>query len=98
MPEALWQIAAELSKHSYVGHISNLKKRVATGDLSEKDRNILQWVITTVIFLSRILEAKKTSIKRLCQMLFGSKSEKASKVLSSSKKNSDKSDKNPPDY
>jgi hypothetical protein len=64
MPEALWQIAAELSKHSYVGHISNLKKRVATGDLSEKDRNILQWVITTVIFLSRILEAKKTSIKR----------------------------------
>jgi transposase len=76
--------------------LSDLKKRVATGDLSEKDRDILQRVITAFIFLSRILEAKKTSIKRLRKMLFGSKSEKASKVLSSSKKDSDKSDQDPP--
>ncbi len=76
--------------------LSDLKKRVADNDLSEKDRDILQRVITALIFLSRILEAKNTSIKRLRKILFGSKSEKASKVLSSSKENSDKSDQDPP--
>ncbi len=76
--------------------LSDLKDRVATGDLSEKDRDILQRVITAYIFLSRLLEAKKTSIKRLRKLLFGSKSEKASKVLCSSKEDSDKSDQDPP--
>ncbi len=77
--------------------LSDLKDRVATGDLSEKDRDILQRVISAYIFVSRILEAKKTSIKRLRKLLFGSKSEKASKVLSSSKQDRDKSDQEPPD-
>jgi transposase len=77
--------------------LSDLKKRVANGDLSEKDRDILQRVITTFIFISRILEAKKASIKRLRKMLFGNKSEKASTVLSSTEEDSDKSDQDPPD-
>jgi hypothetical protein len=77
--------------------LSDLKKRVAGGDLSEKDRDILQRVITAFIFLSKILAAKNTTIKRLRKMLFGNKSEKASKVLSSSEKDSNKSDQDPPD-
>lgn len=77
--------------------LSDLKKRVAGSDLSEKDRDILQRVITAFIFMSKILAAKNTTIKRLRKMLFGNKSEKASKVLSSSEKDSDKSDQDPPD-
>jgi transposase len=77
--------------------LSDLKQRVAGSDLSEKDRDILQRVITAFIFISKILEAKKTSIKRLRKMLFGDKSEKACKVLSSSKQDSDKSDQDPPE-
>lgn len=77
--------------------LSDLKERVAAGDLSEEDRNMLQRVITTFIFLSGILKTKNTTIKRLRKLLFGSKSEKASKVLKSTKKDSDKSDRDPPD-
>jgi transposase len=77
--------------------LSDLKKRVATGDLSEKDQDILQRVITAFIYLSRILETKNTTIKRLRRLLFGSKSEKASDVLKSPRKNSDKSGQDPPD-
>lgn len=77
--------------------LSDLKDRVATGDLTEKDRDILQRVITAYIFLSRILAGKNATVKRLRKILFGSKSEKASKVLSSSKEDSDKSDQDPPD-
>lgn len=77
--------------------LSDLKKKVGDSNLSEKDRDILQRVITSFIFISRILEAKKTSLKRLRKILFGSKSEKACKVLPSSKDDSDKSDQDPPD-
>jgi transposase len=77
--------------------LSDLKERVASGELSEKDRDILQGVITSFIFLSKILAAKNATVKRLRKMLFGSKSEKASKVIPSSKKDSKKSDQDPPD-
>jgi transposase len=77
--------------------LSDLKERVASGELSKKDRDILQRVITSFIFLSKILAAKNATVKRLRKMLFGSKSEKASKVLSFSKEDDDKSDQDPPD-
>lgn len=77
--------------------LSDLKERVANGELSEKDRDILQRIITSFIFLSKILAAKNATVKRLRKMLFGDKSEKASKVLPSSKEDSDKSDQDPPD-
>ncbi len=77
--------------------LSDLKERVDSGELSEKDRDILQWVITSFILLSKILATKNATVKRLRKMLFGSKSEKASKILSSSKEDSDKSDQDPPD-
>ena len=60
--------------------LSALKERVASGAIQEGDREILQRVITALIFLSRLLEAKNTSIKRLRKMLFGSKTEKASEI------------------
>ncbi len=77
--------------------LSALKQRVAAGTLMEGDSEILQRVITALIFLSRILEVKNTSIKRLRNMLFGSKTEKASKVLNTPEEKDAGSDKDPPD-
>ncbi len=56
--------------------LSALKQRVAAGKLLEGDGEILQRVISALIFLSKVLEVKNTSIKRLRKMLFGNKSEK----------------------
>ena len=77
--------------------LSALKQRVAAGTLLEGDSEILQRVINALIFLSRILEAKNTSIKRLRKMLFGGKTEKASNILDTPEENGVESDKDPPD-
>jgi len=44
--------------------MQELKERVAAGALQEGDHKILEAVITTYLFFSRLLEAKNTSIKR----------------------------------
>jgi transposase len=75
--------------------LSALKQRVAAGTLVKGDGELLQRVIATVIFLSRILELKNTSIKRLRQLLFGAKTEKASKILDPPEEK--ETDKDPPD-
>jgi transposase len=80
-----------------IRELSDLKESVATGQLSEKDRNILQRVITAYILLCRTLEARRTSLKRLRKLVFGSKSEKTSKVLPETKPEEDPSDQDPPD-
>ncbi len=49
--------------------------------LSDGDYRIIKAIVDTYIFLHRILEQKTTSIKRLRQMIFGSKSEKTKDVL-----------------
>jgi transposase len=80
--------------------LSALEQRLASGRLAKGDSEILQGVISAVIFLSKLLQAKNTSIKRLRKMLFGDKSEKASNVLGKSDENdagSGKDNDQPPD-
>ena len=66
--------------------MQDLKERVAAGALQEGDHKILEAVITTYLFFSKLLEAKNTSIKRLRRLLFGNKTEKAEKVLDNADK------------
>ena len=77
--------------------MQELKERVAAGALQEGDHKILEAVITTYLFFSKLLEAKNTSIKRLRRLLFGNKTEKAEKVLDNADKKSSDSDEPPPD-
>ncbi|MCG8565599.1 MAG: IS66 family transposase [Desulfobacterales bacterium] len=76
--------------------LSALRQRVASGTLAEGDSEILQRVITAFIFVSRLLEAKNTSIRRLRKMLFGSGTEKASNVLDTREEEDGGSDDGPP--
>lgn len=78
--------------------LSALQQRLSSGRLEKGDNEILSGVISAVIFMSKLLQAKKTSIQRLRKMLFGDKTEKASKLLG--KPDEDESDKDndqPPD-
>ena len=78
--------------------LQDLMQRVEAGALREGDHKILQAVITTYLYFAKLLEAKNTSIKRLRRLLFGSKTEKADKVLDKSdKKNSDSDEPSPDD-
>jgi transposase len=80
--------------------LSALQQRLSSGRLEKGDNEILSRVITAVIFLSKLLQAKNTSIKRLRKMLFGDKTEKASNVLDKSDESdagSDKDDDQGPD-
>lgn len=70
-----------------------LQQRLSSGRLEQGDNEILSGVITAIISLSKLLQAKNTSIKRLRKMLFGNKTEKASTVLD---KSDDKDDDQPP--
>jgi transposase len=58
-----------------------LLKRVASSPLSEKDCEIIKGMVETILVLSRALEEKVTSIKRLLRMLFGIKTEKSKNIL-----------------
>ncbi len=64
--------------------LSALQQRLSSGRLAKGDNEMIQGVITAVIFLGKILQARNTSIKRLRKMLFGDKTEKASNVLGKS--------------
>jgi transposase len=59
----------------------NLLKRAAANSLSEKDCEIIKGMVETILVLSRALEEKVTSIKRLLRMLFGIKTEKSKNIL-----------------
>ena len=59
----------------------DLLKRVAASPLSEKDCEIIKGMVETILVLSRALEQKVTSIKRLLKMLFGIKTEKSKDIL-----------------
>ncbi len=73
--------------------LSSLQQRLSSGRLEKGDNEILSGIINTVIFMSKILQAKNTSIKRLRKMLFGDKTEKSSKVLGKTDKDDTESDK-----
>jgi transposase len=59
----------------------DLLKRATTNSLSEKDCEIIKGMVETILVLSRALEEKVTSIKRLLRMLFGIKTEKSKNIL-----------------
>ena len=63
-----------------------LRRRVATRSLNEADYLIIEGMIETVIFLSRALEEKDVSIKRLMRMVFGVSTESSKNVLGGSRK------------
>jgi hypothetical protein len=73
--------------------LSALQQRLSSGRLEKGDNEILSGVISAVIFMSKLLQAKKTSIKRLRKMLFGDKTEKASKVFGKPDEDDAESDK-----
>ena len=70
-----------------------LQQRLSNGRLEKGDNEILSGMISTVIFMSKLLQAKNTSIKRFRKMLFGDKTEKASKVLGKPDEDDAESDK-----
>jgi transposase len=62
-----------------------LRRRVAERSLEEADYLIIDGMIETIIFLSRVIEEKKVSIKRLLQRIFGIKTESSKNVLGKAK-------------
>ena len=56
-------------------------ERAGAGPLGVEDREKLQAVVETLVFLTRELESKGTSIQRLRKLLFGASTEKTSRVL-----------------
>ena len=60
--------------------LEELLKRLKSRDLKPEDYELLEGMAETWEFLCTSLEQKKLSIKRLQQILFGSKSEKSEKI------------------
>lgn len=77
--------------------LSVLKERVAASNLEKGDSELLQRLIAAYLYVVKLLEAKNTTIKRLRRLFFGSKSEKASKILDPPEEKEAGSDKDPPD-
>jgi len=71
-----------------------LLKRAAANILSEKDCEVIKGMVETILALSRALEEKVTSLKRLLRMLFGIKTEKSKDVLKNSETNEEESSEN----
>jgi hypothetical protein len=61
--------------------LDSLTQRIKRRSLEPADYETLQVVIDTVIFLSRTLQRKAASIKRLLRMIFGASTERTSEVL-----------------
>jgi len=61
--------------------LEELLQRVQTGSLKDDDYEIIKGMADTIIFLGNAVDNKSTSIKRLLKLLFGSGTEKTSKVL-----------------
>lgn len=80
--------------------LSALQQRLTDGRRAKGDNEMIRQAITAVIYLSKLLQDKNSSIKRLRKMLFGDKTEKASNVLDKSDESdagSDKDDDQGPD-
>ncbi|MBU0767417.1 IS66 family transposase [Patescibacteria group bacterium] len=83
--------------------VDALLKRVETGSLQDGDYQIIKAMVETIHLLSRSVDQKATSIKRLLRMLFGERTEKLKDVIktkdpsakpgTSSEDTSDKKDK-----
>jgi transposase len=67
-----------------------LIQRVEDGTLTDKDREIIKAMAETISILSHAMDEKTASIKRLLKMIFGSSTEKTSKVLNNKEKDSSK--------
>ena len=67
--------------------LEELLKRLKSRDLKPEDYELLEGMAETWQFLCSSLEQKKLSIKRLQQILFGSKSEKSEKIWAQGEKN-----------
>jgi len=67
--------------------LEELLKRLKSRDLKPEDYELLEGMAETWEFLCTSLEQKKLSIKRLQQILFGSKSEKSEKISAQVEKN-----------
>lgn len=60
--------------------VDALLKRVKNGALLETDYEIIAAMVETISLLSNAVDAKSTSIKRLLKIIFGSSTEKTSKI------------------
>lgn len=63
-----------------LGELESIVERVKTS-LSDEEHGKLKAAIETLAFITRELESKRVSIERLKRLLFGSTTEKTSKVL-----------------
>ena len=63
-----------------------LIKRVEAGTISDSDREVIKAMAETISILSQAMAEKTSSIRRLLKMIFGSSSEKTSKVLNNQNK------------
>ena len=64
-----------------LGVLEAIIGRTESGPLSAEDREKLKAAVETLAFLTRELESKGTSIKRLRNLLFGASTEKTSRVI-----------------
>lgn len=63
--------------------VEALLQRAEAGELNEKDLEVLRSTFETLLYLGQVVDQKSQSLKRLLQMLFGSKTEKAKDILKS---------------
>jgi transposase len=61
--------------------LNALLKRVESGTLQDGDYEIIKGMAETLSFLSRALDNKNTSIRRLLKLIFGDRTEKTARVL-----------------
>ena len=61
--------------------VDALLKRVQTGTLQDGDYQIIKAMVETIELLSRSVDEKAASIRRLLRMLFGDRTEKLEKVI-----------------
>ena len=61
--------------------LSELMTKLEQNTLGEKERKTLLNVLSAMLWLVHALAESKLSIKRLKQIIFGSKTEKSSKIL-----------------
>jgi transposase len=64
-----------------LGDLEAIIGRTESGPLSAEDREKLKAAVETLAFLTRELESKGTSIKRLRNLLFGASTEKTSRIV-----------------
>lgn len=72
--------------------VSDLQQRLAQGRLEKGDDQIISGMLHTLVVVSKLLQAKNTTIGRLRKMLFGQKTEKASKLFGKRDKNKSEKD------